>query len=251
MPLGSSESGRFARDADVSGGIAYVGETIGSVDNGPGWLRVIDVSSPDNPVELGTLPIAGGVVDVEVAGHVAYAATFAPGLTAIDVSDPSRPVELGSITTSGSAEDVEVVDGLAYLADGVGGLRIIDFGPEYAGPLPAPRYLASIDVKPGNRRNRLNPSRRGLVKVAILGSQALAVEQIDLAALKFGPHGANPSGASGIRDVNGDGSPDLVARFRVQETGLARGDGQACLHGRLLDGTRFEGCDAVWTPPPR
>jgi hypothetical protein len=51
--------------------------------------------------------------------------------------------------------------------------------------------------------------------------------------------------------VDRDGFTDLVARFLKRHMSLAPGDAEACLRGRLLDGTRFEGCDAIHTPLPR
>jgi hypothetical protein len=116
----------------------------------------------------------------------------------------------------------------------------------YAAALPP--TVAAIDVRPHSRRNRIHPARRELVPVALLGSADLDVADVDVASLAFGPDGAPPwRGRVARRDVNDDGLPDLVARFRSRKTGLARGDTKACLSGRTLEAVAFEGCDPIRT----
>jgi hypothetical protein len=139
-----------------------------------------------------------------------------------------------------------VVDGLVYAAGGASGLRIIDFGPEYA----APRQVA-IDIRPGSEANRINPASRGVIPVAILGSETFDVANLDLATLRFGPGAAAPSQRSRTRlaDVNRDGFTDLVSHFWMRETGIASGDTRSCLSGKTREGAAFRGCDAIRSRP--
>jgi len=103
---------------DVSGNIAYFG-------NG-GYLEVVDISDPANPIELGKVLTPSEVYGIAVSGSYAYVADGWKGLRIIDVSTPSSPVEVGFFDTGGYAWSVAVSGSYAHVADGSDGLRIID-----------------------------------------------------------------------------------------------------------------------------
>jgi hypothetical protein len=113
-----------------------------------------------------------------------------------------------------------------------------------------------IDIKPGSDPNAINPFSRGVIPVALLGSDMIDVGEVDVTTLSFGlgPCGAPPAHdltdpityAKHLKHVNGDAFTDLVAHFRIQQTGIAIGDEQACLRGKI-GGVPFKGCDAIVT----
>jgi hypothetical protein len=238
------------RDVEVADGVAYaISNTQACVFCFvAGTLHVVDVSIPGAPRRLAALELPGALGEVEVADDLVYV-SLAPmfssssSVLAVDVSDPRRPVTVGGTGVPGRVTALVAAGGLVYV--GGASLRILDFGPEYRPPV----VPAAIDVKPGDATNALDLYGNGTLRVAIRGGAGLDVRAVDRGSLHFGPGGALASGVS-LKDADRDGAADLVARFPIRHTGLGPGDVEACLEGRLLEGTRISGCDAVRTPTP-
>jgi hypothetical protein len=104
-----------------------------------------------------------------------------------------------------------------------------------------------VDIKPGSVRNPINPFTRGLIPVAILGSESFDVMDVDPDTLAFGPSGAGLAHSKGPHydNVDGDGFTDLLAHFRTQDAGIGTTDPEACLTWENDDGTAFEACDDI------
>ena len=116
-----------------------------------------------------------------------------------------------------------------------------------------PDYTVDIDIKPGSDPNSINPKSKGLIPVAILGSDTFDVTDVDVETLLFGPDEATPAHdltdplvyAEHLQDVNGDGFTDLVSHYRTQATGIAQGDDEAMLTGTTTYGMPITGSDSV------
>jgi hypothetical protein len=107
-----------AYDVAVAGNYAYVA-------NGGQGLRVIDVSNPSSPVEVGFYDTTGTAWAVAVFARHAFVADGWEGLRVIDVSTPSNPIEVGFLGTPEYCSGSVTVSGShLYLASGT--LRVID-----------------------------------------------------------------------------------------------------------------------------
>jgi len=112
-------------------------------------------------------------------------------------------------------------------------------------PEGIPPFIVETDIKPASDPNSINPFRKGVIPVAILGSDTFDVGEVYVDTLAFGPGGASPTHRDGhFEDVNGDGLMDLVTHYRTQETGLLCGDTEATLRVETFDGL-IAGCDFV------
>ncbi len=109
--------GSYVSDVAVSGAYLYV---LGDD------LRVIDVSNPWFPVEVGYVDLPARASGVGISGEYVSVAALEAGLWVIDVSVPSSPDLVGYVDTPGSAMSVAVSGGFAYVADDASGLRAID-----------------------------------------------------------------------------------------------------------------------------
>ncbi|MCB0295854.1 MAG: hypothetical protein KDG51_11585, partial [Calditrichaeota bacterium] len=85
------------RGVAVGGNLAYLADG----NN----LRIVDVSDPDNPFQVGALPV-NGAMNLAVEGGLAYIAASNLGLRIIDVSNPAAPAETGFFDIPGAAVDV-------------------------------------------------------------------------------------------------------------------------------------------------
>jgi len=113
----------YGADVAAAGGYAYV-------TAGDAGLRVVDVSNPSHPTQVGCYDTPGDAKSVAVAGRYAYVAAKQTGLRVVDVSNPANPTEVGFCATPGEDWDVPyavaVAGAYAYVADSNVGLWVVD-----------------------------------------------------------------------------------------------------------------------------
>jgi len=128
-----------AQDMEVSAGYIYVAD-------GESGLRVLDVTDPASPFEVGNYaPSEGAFSEVAIFGRTAYVIDPEFGLRLIDVTDPYSPLEVGSVGVDINVPlaDVTVSSDCAYVAS-YDGFHVIEVStpssPFEVGFLPGDVY---------------------------------------------------------------------------------------------------------------
>jgi hypothetical protein len=133
----------FVEDIAVSGTLAFVAA-------GKAGLRVVDISDPFHPTELGAWDSPGNSEGVAVAGTTVFLADGPYGLRVLDASNPAKPTPVGSAYEMNYAFKVTVSSHYAYLAAAGAGLLVVDVSnpahPVEVGGLDTPGYASGIAV---------------------------------------------------------------------------------------------------------
>ncbi len=106
-------------------GVAVVGD-LAFVADGNSGLRVLDISTPATPSEIGFVDTPGSAYGVAVDGDHAYVADNNEGLRVIDVSVPGSPSEVAFLSIPGNAFAVALAGDHAFVAARNEGVRVID-----------------------------------------------------------------------------------------------------------------------------
>lgn len=107
----------------------------------------------------------------------------------------------------------------------------------------------SVDVKPNGSSDVINPKSNGVIRAAILSSDAFDPMMVDALSVKLGPNNASANKNTQTEDINSDKKLDRVFYFSTNQTGIENGDTMVCLSGKTTDGFDIKGCDAIKTVP--
>jgi hypothetical protein len=134
---------QFVEGVTISDTLAYAADGIAG-------LRIVDVSDPAAPVEVGAYDTPGYAEGVAVAGQYAYVADGHYGLRIVDVSNPADPAEVAYAYPLNYVFDVAWDGQYAYLAAAGAGLLVVDVSdparPTEVGTYDTPGYAYGVDV---------------------------------------------------------------------------------------------------------
>ncbi len=206
----------------------------------------------------GPLAVARGAMAVSMLphGHVVIAGGYiplpdgSPGTTnSAEVYDPATNA-FTVIASMGHARQQATAtllpDGRVLVAGGFDFATGGDLASAELLSIAPPVMGVSIDVRPGDPSNTVNPRSRGMIPVAILGTPDFDATALDVATLQFGT-GLTPALHPSVQDVNGDAVPDLLVHFRADLSGIRCADTQVGLTGRTLGGQAVQGSDSIRT----
>lgn len=115
------------------------------------------------------------------------------------------------------------------------------------------RIKVKIDIKPGSFPNSINLKSKGVIPVAVFGTNEFNVSSIDPATVTLSGApiklAANSKPIFSIKDVDGDGLADLMAHMNSADLRLNSGDTTATLVGKTFDGIIIYGIDSVKIVP--
>lgn len=106
----------------ISGHIAYV--TDWGDPYGPTFLHVLDITNPETPEIVSSIPMCGRVTDVAVCGDDLYV-TQTRAVQVFDISDPKKPRRIGNAELPDAPVGLVASKMGVYFADVSGGLQIL------------------------------------------------------------------------------------------------------------------------------
>jgi hypothetical protein len=142
--LGLYDENGYASDIVTSKGYSLVTHYEIFPENG--WVSVVNVEDPQNPVRTGVYYTGSLTFGVDYQGSYAYLACR-DGIQVVDVSDPYHPSGLGFANTGVGCYDLVVAGSYAYAVDEITGLNIIDISD------PSNPFVVSSLETPGTSKD--------------------------------------------------------------------------------------------------
>jgi len=164
--LGTLTTDMSFYDLALAGSLVYVAA-------GVDGLRVVDVSDPTNPIEIGAFEDVYSVTWKSlVVGSYALLAHDSDGVLVVDISDQENPELAGSFPTSDAVRDIAVSGDRMYVAASDAGLRIADITDP-----TAPVEIGALDT---SNAWRLEPVGDVVYVVKAIANQPYELYAVDV-----------------------------------------------------------------------
>ncbi len=126
------------------------GDTVFLLNYNSPYLRVIDISSPNQPDFLGGLSLSDTPKGIDFSDGLLYCSDNY--LRIIDVSTTTAPFIIGTSTLPAASYDLVVRDDFAFIADNSSGLLILDISnpdniTEEGSYIPASSSVRAVDIQ--------------------------------------------------------------------------------------------------------
>ncbi len=215
----------FEADATRNGGSLYLSHPIGAP-------TVLDISTPQSPIRVGTLP-TGPARDVMVAGQHLFVCEYENGVTVLDLSQPASAIEAATLvaaentySTALIGSTLLVANGNSFLDDGwISAVALGDFaGPARVGGLALGGICLGVSV--ADDRAYVSHGASGVTVIDAANPSALSlIAQVDTPGSArqteiSGNFGYVADGYSGLAVLDLNGAPSLLTSLPT--TGEAR-----------------------------
>jgi len=237
-------------------GVSSSGQAFGSSSTASGESHVFSWTPAGGMVDLGTL---GGMnsfaFTLSDAGQVVGQSDTPSGFQQGFLWTPSGGM-VSLATQPNTSSEAVAINSHGLIVGSRGVARSTSPDDETVAMLwemSPPVIIVEIDIKPGSPENTINLTSHGVLPVAILSNASFDATHVDpvTVILAGAPVriGGNGRPMSEVRDVNGDGRPDLVVNVETDAMILAASDVTVTLKGRTDAGLNIEGSDAVRVTP--
>ena len=207
-------------------------------------LPVNSCASPGQPIQLAAnqdFYVTGGL-QVPARGKAPQPPSTDTSVTANGFVDSANTLR---VTFSSTASPALVAALVANLEPACGDTCGETFEPD---PIEV-----RIDLKPGSVDNCVNVGAKGVIPVALFGSETFGVQQVLTdSSLKLGNLTVRSAGGKrlcSVQAVDGDSYPDLVCHFDNMRSNWRAGQTSVTLSGTLVSGGAFEASDSVCLKP--
>ena len=110
----------------VSSSISISGNYLYYVDYYEDKLHVVDISTPESPVEIPSIrTIEGKYADIAISGNFVYLASHEVGIQVFDISNKENIKSVGVIDTPSSAKKIKINGDYGFILDTAFGLYVV------------------------------------------------------------------------------------------------------------------------------